>query len=132
MANSLGLSPVLRLHGGVNRRNFLRRRFKPVRLNYSGELDCSVPEEPNHRTEAKWVVTRAKLLRFVDDGFSMARVNYKNSFGFTVNGVKYRVKHAKQSQNIFRHLVRNAEAIGMKVMGRSGLSTWKYQFSYNH
>ena len=29
--------------------------------------------------------------------------------------MKHRVKHAVQSLNVFRHLVRNAEAIGMKV-----------------
>ena len=32
-----------------------------------------------------------------------------------VNGVRHRVKHAVQSQNIFRHLVRRAEEIGMVV-----------------
>ena len=42
-------------------------------------------------------------------------VNFENSFGFTVNGVSIRSKHAVQSQNIFRHVVRRAENIGMKV-----------------
>ena len=32
-----------------------------------------------------------------------------------VNGVNYRVKHAVQAQNIFRHIVKKAEEIGMKV-----------------
>ena len=32
-----------------------------------------------------------------------------------MNDVLYRVKHAVQAQNVFRHLVRKAEAIGMKV-----------------
>ena len=32
-----------------------------------------------------------------------------------VNGIKYRIKHAIQAQNIFRHLVRQAEGIGMVV-----------------
>ena len=32
-----------------------------------------------------------------------------------VNGKPHRSKHAIQSQNVFRHLVRWAEAIGMKV-----------------
>ena len=57
----------------------------------------------------------AILLRFVDDGFCLSRVNYENSLGFVVNGTKHRIKHAIQCQNVFRHLVRNAEEIGMKV-----------------
>ena len=65
-----------------------------------------------------WVRSLARLLRYVDDGFGLSRINFENSFGFTVNGVKQRVKHAVQSQNVFRHLVRNAESIGMKVNAR--------------
>ena len=55
------------------------------------------------------------MLRFVDDGFCLSKVNFENSFGFEVNGVKHRVKHAAQTQNVFRHMVRRAEEIGMKV-----------------
>lgn len=55
------------------------------------------------------------LLRYVDDGFGLSKINFENSYGFTVNGQKHRVKHAIQSQNVFRHLVRNAEDIGMRV-----------------
>lgn len=33
--------------------------------------------------------------------------------GFTVNGEKIRVKQAAQAQNVFRHLVRRAQDIGM-------------------
>ena len=84
------MSPVLILHG----RNFLRRKYKPMRLNYS------VPEEPNNRTEFKWRITKAKLLRFVDDGFSMPRINYENSFGFTVNGIKPRSNMPHNQQHI--------------------------------
>ena len=110
-------SPVLRLHG-ITRRDDLRnrrRKRKPARLNYTGDMRIEVPKEKNHWTEAKWQATLAELLRYVDDGFSMSRVNFENSFGFEVNGVNHRVKHAIQSQNVFRHLVRNAENIGMKV-----------------
>lgn len=74
-----------------------------------------MPEEPNHRTEAKWVRKLARLLCYVDDCFGLSRINYENSLGFTVNDVKHRVKHAVQSQNVFRHIVRNALAIGMKL-----------------
>ena len=68
-----------------------------------------VPEEVNDRTEAIWLYKLGLLLRYIDDGFSLTRVNFENSFGMEVNGIKYRVKHAVQAQNIFRHLVRKAE-----------------------
>ena len=32
-----------------------------------------------------------------------------------MNGQNFRVKHAVQAQNIFRHIARNAESIGMVV-----------------
>ena len=35
--------------------------------------------------------------------------------GFEVNGLNYRIKHAVQAQNVFRHIVRNAESIGMVI-----------------
>ena len=114
---SPGGSPVLGLQK-VDRRlklRGLRKKKKPLRLDISGELNISIPKEPNHWTEAKWRATLAALLRYVDDGFCMSRVNFENSFGFEVNSVNFKVKHAAQSQNIFRHLVRRAEAIGMKV-----------------
>ena len=109
-------SPILGLHG-VSRRSKLRRKLKrrPIRLNYTEEMNVSLPPEPNHRTEAKWIQRLARLLRYVDDGFCLSKVNYENSVGFTVNEVKHRIKHAVQSQNVFRHIVKNAEEIGMKV-----------------
>ena len=76
-----------------------------------------MPLEPNHKTEAKWKHTLAKLLRFVDEGFCLSRVNFENSYGFAIGGKKHRVKHAVQAQNVFRHLVRKAEEIGMRVNG---------------
>ena len=87
----------------------------PRRLNYTNELDMTVPQEPNHWTEAKWKAAVALFLRFIDDGFCLSKVNFENSIGFEVNGQKYRVKHAIQAQNIFRHVVRGAESLGMVV-----------------
>ena len=55
------------------------------------------------------------FLRYIDDGFCLSNVNFENSFGFKINGQNIRVKHAVQAQNIFRHIVRNAESIGMVV-----------------
>ena len=85
------------------------------RLNYTEELEEPVPHEPNHWTEARWRAALAIFLRFIDDGFCLSRVNFENSIGFEVNGHRYRVKHAVQAQNIFRHVVRNAEQLGMVV-----------------
>lgn len=73
------------------------------RLNYTNELVERVPDEPNHWTEARWKAALALFLRFIDDGFCLSKVNFENSIGFTVNGQKYRVKHAIQAQNVFRH-----------------------------
>ena len=108
-------SPILGLHGKINKKHLVRRKKKSVRLNYTNELDQEVPREPNDRTEAKWQAIRAELLRFVDDGFCLSKINFENSYGYTVNGKKHRVKHALQAQNVFRHMVRRAEGIGMKV-----------------
>ena len=101
-------SPILGLHQGPR-----RQQMRPLELSFEARQD--VPDEVNHWTEAKWQASLAALLRFVDDGFTLAKVNFENSVGYSVNGVQYRVKHAIQSQNIFRHMVREAEHIGMKV-----------------
>ena len=109
------LSPIIGLHGRVSRRTKLRKKRRLRRLDTSTGLIQSVPHEPNDRTESKWRPILAKLLRYIDDGFNLSKVNFENSFGFCVNGVNHRVKHAVQAQNVFRHVVRNAESIGMKV-----------------
>ena len=106
-------SPILGLHG-VSQREALRlkrNRRRPARLNYSGELRLDIPVEKNHRTEAKCIQRLVKFLRYVDDGFCLTKLNFENSIGFTVNGEKDRVKHAIQSPNVFRHVVRAAESI---------------------
>lgn len=50
-----------------------------------------------------------------DDGFCLSKVNFENSIVFEVNGEAHRMKHSVQTQNVFRHVVRNAEDIGMVV-----------------
>ena len=110
-----------------------RKKKKKVsrRLNVSGEMRQEVPAERNHWTEAKWKHKAAALLRFIDDGFSITKINFENSYGFTVNGVLFRVKHAVQSQNVFRHLVRQAEAIGMVVnAGKTAMLTVSDSLAY--
>ena len=56
-----------------------------------------------------------ELLRYIDDGFGLSKINFENSYGFEVNGIFYRSKHAIQAQNVFRHVVKAAESIGMVV-----------------
>ena len=107
-------SPVVRYHA-TERRLLSRSRSQPVHLEFSFKAREDVPEEPNHRTEAKWKEKLALLLRFVDDGFALSKINFENSYGFVVNGQSFRVEHAIQAQNIFRHIARAAEEIGMKV-----------------
>ena len=92
-----------------------KKKKKCRRLDYSVEGRLDLPPEPNNWTEVKWVEVLGALLRYIDDGFSLSKVNFENSFGMEINGVRYRVKHAVQAQNIFRHLVRRAEEIGMVV-----------------
>ena len=58
------------------------------------------------------------LLRYIDDGFGLSKINFENSIGFRVNDIFHRVKHAVQAQNVFRHIVKAAERIGMVVNSR--------------
>ena len=101
--------------GGPEESPICRPTRRCRRLDYSIERRLELPEEKNDRTEAKWKNTLALLLRYIDDGFSLSKINFENSFGFTVTGILHRVKHAVQCQNVFSHLVRRAEDIGMVV-----------------
>ena len=78
-------------------------------------MNIEVPAEKNHWIEAQWETALALFLRFIDDGFCLTRVNFENSMGFKINKEMVRVKHDVQSQNVFRHVVRKAEDIGMVV-----------------
>ena len=60
------------------------KRSKPPRLNYSFEGRQEVPQEKNDITEAKWVAKPASFRRFIDDGFSLSKLNFENSFGFRI------------------------------------------------
>ena len=91
------------------------KKKKARRIDYTNELDMTVPDEMNHWTEAKWNTALAELLCYIDDGFGLSKVNFENSVGFVVSGQKYRLKHAVQAQKVFRHVVRRAEEIGMVV-----------------
>ena len=67
------------------------------------------PPEPNPRTSAKWKPRKTKALKYVDDGLSIDRINYENSTHLPPN---VRLKHAVNTQNLFRHVVGRAEAKG--------------------
>ena len=78
-------------------------------------MKTELPSKPNHCTEAKWKKALALFLRYIDDGFCLSKINFENSYGFEINGIKHRVKHALQAQNVFRYVVRGAEELGMVV-----------------
>ena len=104
--SSLTGSPMLEESPIVKAPRTGRRRR---RLNYTEEMQEERPQERNHWTEAKWKEALALFLKFIDDGFCLSKINFENSLGFTVNDQKFRIKHAVQSQNVFRHIVRNAK-----------------------
>ena len=103
-------SPIRRLY---EKRKRKRRKIPALELTIEGHQ--TVPDEPNDRTEARWIHTLPTLRQFIDDGFTLSKINFKNSYGFEVNGFRYGSKHAVQAQNVFRHMVKNAERLGMKV-----------------
>ena len=115
-------SSILGLHAGarITKRRTYKGRRNLKRLNYTDKIRIKVPRGKNNRTEAKWKPILASLLRYVDDGFCLSKINFENSYGFTVNGINHRVKHAVQALNVFHHLVLNVESIGMNV--NTGLS----------
>lgn len=92
-----------------------KKRRPPRRLNMTEDMRMEIPHEPNDRTEAKCISTLGELLRYIDDGFAITKINFESSYGMIIKAVLHRIKHAVQAQNIFRHLVRQAEGIGMVV-----------------
>ena len=93
----------------------MRKKKKIRRLDMTGQGELPVPHKDNARTEAKWKYKKSPLLRFVDYGFGLTKINFENSVRFIVNGVPYRVKHSVQARNMLRHMVKRAEQIGMVV-----------------
>ena len=76
------------------------------------EAMVTPPAEPNPRTSAKWSSRPPKALKYVDDRLSLDCLNFENSVLLHLNT---RLKHAVQSQHLFRHIVSRAEAKGMVV-----------------
>ena len=81
------------------------------RIVYSSEEDLTPPPEPTRTCLGQWISPRVEVNKYVDDNLQEESVNFENVV--PVAGVKD--KHAVATQNVFRHIVRNAERKGMKV-----------------
>ena len=71
--------------------------------------------ERNKTTQARWKDEDAPVLKFIDDGFIVDKINLDTATPETRGNVNYKIKHAKKTQNIFRHMTCSAENKGMKV-----------------
>ena len=75
--------------------------------------DQTLPPEPNPVTSAVWRDRDPDTHKFVDDGIIDSKVNMETVIQDPSTMI--RDKHAVASQNTFKRIVRNAEAIGMLV-----------------
>ena len=74
-----------------------------------------VPPEPAPRTSAKWKASKVKIIKYVDDGVQLEKLNMETALRLERDGKQVRVKQAVQTQNTFKYVTRRAESIGMKV-----------------
>ena len=81
------------------------------RIIYSSEEDISLPDKPTTTCLGRWSPRPVEVNKYVDDNLQEEAVNFENVQ--PVMGVKD--KHAIATQNVFRHIVRQAEMKGMKV-----------------
>ena len=87
------------------------------RLEYHSSDNEEVPPEPNPPTQAKWKREDVRLMKYVDDNISADKINMENADKGKHDGREYRDKHAVQTQNMFRTVIRAAESKGMKING---------------
>ena len=89
--------------------------FLPTARNISRRLapaaNTTIPDEPNPPTSAVWKPRPTSEFKYVDDSTLCTRINTENVD--VLDGKK--TKHAVQTENVFRRVVRNAEEIGMKI-----------------
>ena len=111
------LSPVR--GAGDDRQRFV---FLPNARNVGRQLGgppgrdaVPVPSEPNPRTSAKWKPRKVAILKYVDDGVQLEAVNMETALPERREDSLFKIKHAIPSQNVFRYVVNNATAQGMKV-----------------
>ena len=81
-----------------------------ARIVYSSEEDLTPPPEPTRTCLGVWKSPLVEVNKYVDDNLQES-LNFENLQ--PINGVKD--KHAVATQNVFRHIVRQAERKGMKV-----------------
>ena len=85
------------------------------RLEFHSSDDEEVPLEPHPPTQAKWKKTAVSLYKYVDDNISADKINMETAEKGVHEQKAYRDKHAVQTQNLFRTVIRAAEFKGMKI-----------------
>ena len=113
------LSPVSTPVAAHPRFNFLPEvREVQRRLRYHSSDNESEPEETNTVNQAKWKRTPIDLLKYVDDNLSCDKINMDSADRTDIpDGPPHRDKHALQTQNLYRTVVRAAVNKGMAVNG---------------
>ena len=91
--------------------NEARRR---IRLERHSSDDEELPPEPAPVTQAKWKHSPIDLLKYVDDNVSAEKINMETADRMQLE-TEHRDKHAVQTQNLFRTVLRAAEFKGMKI-----------------
>ena len=87
------------------------RRALAIDPNITVLRDQTVPDEPNPPTSAIWKPRPTSTHKYIDDSILDTKVNFENVDA--VQGKK--IKHAIDTQNMFRRTIKNAESIGMKA-----------------
>ena len=77
--------------------------------------DLTIPDEYSPATSAVWRERDSGTHKFVDDGIIDTKLNMDNEQLIIRDGMRSKNKHAVATQNLFKRIVSNAEAIGMKV-----------------
>ena len=83
------------------------------RIVYSSEEDVTPPPEPTRTCLGPWKSRPVDVDKYVDDNLQEECLNFENAPADIA--LNTRMKHAIATQNVFRHVVRNAERKGMKV-----------------
>ena len=85
------------------------------RINYSSEGDLTPPPEPTQTCLGQWRTLPVDVDKYVDDNIQEERINMENAVRTLSQNTELRTKHAVATQNVFRHVIREAERKGMKV-----------------
>ena len=89
-----------------------------ARIIYSSEEDQTPPPEPTTTCLGRWDPRLVEVNKYVDDNLQEEAVNFENAPQLG----EEKIKHAIATQNVFRHIVKNAEGKGMKVnAGKTGM-----------